>query len=284
MKTAVPTIRRAHLTFLLSLALGLPFASRAEDARQHFNADTDLLLAQFDSKTDVDDIHSVAAFATIVANPKFSKLNYHAVAGAYGVQEGLYVPANELFALSFADKWSDAHTDFDQALTEVHKLSATTLVAGGDVWIAECGQSDFTAAVLRKIKTSHPSIDTKKRIHVIQHSDWNQNSADPEKLAFVKSETNYAKIPDGNAVGNGTAGYNTKDPIAWSNDIKDPHLTEVWQTAISIANKYNGQEGRYLNHSIAEGGFDFSDMAEVVWILNLENVPDTAAFFSVFGK
>jgi hypothetical protein len=46
-----------------------------------FNLKKDLLLAQYDCKTDVDDLHSVAAFATILANPEFSGINYHAVAG-----------------------------------------------------------------------------------------------------------------------------------------------------------------------------------------------------------
>jgi hypothetical protein len=66
-----------------------------------FNADSDLFLAEFDCKTDVDDIHSVAGVATMLANPRFSRVRFHAVAGSYGIQEGLYVPANELFEAAF---------------------------------------------------------------------------------------------------------------------------------------------------------------------------------------
>src|SRR5690606_29816020 len=121
---------------------------------------------------------------------------------------GLYVPANELFEAAFGDRWSDAHTDFDQALAEVTALISKTLADGGDVWIAECGQSDFTAAVVQKLQSTHPDLATKSRLHVVQHSNWNESSATPKKLQFVKVHTDYHKIPDGNAVGNGTPGFN----------------------------------------------------------------------------
>lgn len=265
---------------LLSFALH----STAEDSSERFDFEKDLLLAHFDSKTDVDDIHSIAAFATIVAHRQFSGLRYHAVAGAYGIQEGLYVPANELFEMAFENQWSDAHLDFHQALSEVHTLVSATLEAGGNIWIAECGQSDFTAAIVRTLKTSLPNIDTQHRITVVQHSDWNEGSAHSQKLQYVKEETNYHKIPDGNRTGNGTSGFNSSAPIDWAKDVKDPHLRQIWETAIAIANRYNGKEGRYLNQAIADGGLDFSDMAEVTWIFELDKVPDAVSFFSYFSK
>ena len=71
-----------------------------EDGKSNrFNTELDLLLAQYDCKTDVDDLHSIAAFATLMSNTQFSKINYHGVAGTYGTQEGLYVPPNDLFRL-----------------------------------------------------------------------------------------------------------------------------------------------------------------------------------------
>lgn len=117
----------------------------------HFDAETDLLIAHFDSKTDVDDVHSVAAFATILASPQYSHLHHHAVAGACGIQEDLYGPAEERFEAAFGEHGSDAHHDFDHARTEVSALVAKTLRTGGDVWTAECGPSDFTAAMVRAI-------------------------------------------------------------------------------------------------------------------------------------
>ena len=75
----------------------------------NFNIEKDLLLVNYDCKTDVDDLHSVAAFITLMSAPAFKKVNYHAVAGTYGIQEGLYVPPNDLFRLAFGDNWTDAH-------------------------------------------------------------------------------------------------------------------------------------------------------------------------------
>jgi hypothetical protein len=54
-----------------------------------FNMEKDFLLAQFDCKTDVDDIHTMAALATLLSDSCFSTVNYHAVTGTYGIQKGL---------------------------------------------------------------------------------------------------------------------------------------------------------------------------------------------------
>ncbi len=277
------SLLRLFTLFLLSPLL-VQASALSKDNDKRFDAETDLLLAHFDSKTDVDDIHSIAAFATLISNDQFSHINYHAVAGAYGIQEGLYVPANELFKLAFDSHWSDAHNDFDRALDEVTNLVATSIHAGGAVWIAECGQSDFSAAMVKKLKSSYPNIDTKYSIHIIQHSNWNQDVTTPEKLQYVKENTDYKKIPDGNATGNGTPGFNTSDSIDWKDSVKDPKLVSIWETAIAIGNKYNGQEGRYLNKNISIGGLDFSDISEVAWILNQEQIVDAEEFFKTFGK
>ncbi|MDQ8185836.1 hypothetical protein [Pelagicoccus sp. SDUM812002] len=276
-------LQNPYLLILFALLLTTP-SGFSQPTNPRFDAEADLLLSHFDSKTDVDDIHSVAAFATIMSSEPFSQINHHAVAGAYGIQEGLYVPANELFEAAFGERWSDAHTNFNQALSEVAELVSETLETGGDVWVAECGQSDFTAALVQEIQSVHPDLDTSSRIHVVQHSNWNESSATPEKLKFVQGNTDYHKIPDGNAVGNGTPGFNTADSIDWKDSISDPKLISLWETAIAIANRYNGQEGRYLNHNISVGGFDFSDMAEVAWILNQEQMHNAEVFFITFGK
>ncbi len=112
MKTKTFSFIFASITFLV-----FTMAAMAQNPR--IDTDNDLLLVQYDCKTDVDDLHSVAAFRTIIANPACKNLNYHAVAGTYGIQKGLYVPPNELFELAFGNQWSDAHSNFDAALKEV---------------------------------------------------------------------------------------------------------------------------------------------------------------------
>jgi len=249
-----------------------------------FNIEKDLYLAQFDCKTDVDDIYSIAGVATMLADSRFANVKYHAVAGAYGTQEGLYVPPNDLFKIAFGSHWSDAHTNFKKALNEVTKIVISTLKDGGNIWISEAGQSDFSASLIRTIKNTLPSINTKSRIHIVQHSDWNENNTSADNLAYVKKNTDYIKIPDGNIVGNGSPGFITEEKINLKNCISDSKLINVWEKAFEIANKYNGKDGRYKNPAIAKGGMDFSDVSEACWIFGFNHLKNVEQFFNEFSS
>ena len=249
-----------------------------------FNKDKDLLLAHYDCKTDVDDLQSVAAFATLLSDVRYSKIKYHAVAGTYGIQEGLYVPPNDLFELAFGENWSDAHGDFQNALTQVKGIAISALSNQGDIWIADAGQSDFSAELTKAIQSDLPDLNISQRIHIVQHSDWNEEVTSPAALQFVKERTDYHKIPDGNGVGNGTPGFRTPEYTLWKDKIKDPKLNEIWQLAIDLSNRYNGKEGRYHNEAISAGGLDFSDLSEICWILGLNEIKDTEHFFHLFSK
>ncbi|MGK7390263.1 MAG: hypothetical protein ACNS60_07925 [Candidatus Cyclobacteriaceae bacterium M2_1C_046] len=249
----------------------------------NFNLEKDLLLVQFDCKTDVDDLHTVAAFRTLVSHQPYSKINYHAVAGTYGMQEGLYVPPNDLFQLAFGDNWTDAHNNMKGAVEKVKSLAIKTLLQGGDVWIADAGQSDFSAELVYAVQKDLPEIETSKRIHVVQHAEWNEEVTTPEKLDFVKRNTDYVKIPDGNGVGNGTPGFRDPEFTNWDDKITDPELTEIWQLAVDLANRYNGKEGRYNNEAVLAGGLDFSDLSEVCWVLGLQDIRDTEQFFKEYA-
>lgn len=249
-----------------------------------FNSDTDLLLVNFDCKTDVDDLHTVAALATLMSNAEFSKINYHAVAGTYGIQEGLYVPPNPLFELAFGKNWTDAHENIPGAVSKVMPLVNQILAGKGDIWIADAGQSDFSAALVKAIQAQQPRLNTGERIHIVQHSDWNEEVTDPEKLKFVKQNTDYHKIPDGNAVGNGTPGFRDPDFRDWDKKVKNQQLNAVWKLSTTISNQYNGKDGRYNNEAIEAGGLDFSDLSEVCYILGLEEIKDADEFFERYAN
>jgi len=249
-----------------------------------FNIEKDLLIMQFDCKTDVDDLHTVAALATLLSDSNFSRIKYHAVAGTYGIQGGLYVPPNALFQLAFGGNWTDAHNNIKPAVEQVKKIVKTTLNSQGDIWIAEAGQSDFTAELIKAIQTDLLKINTSQRIHVVQHSDWNEKSTTSESLIFVKKNTDYQKIPDGNAVGNGTPGFRDPGYTYWKDKIKNPKLIEIWQLATDLSNKYNGKEGRYNNEAISAGGLDFSDLSEVCWIIGVQDIRDTEQFFNLYSN
>ncbi|MGB5320168.1 hypothetical protein, partial [Eudoraea sp.] len=233
---------------------------------------------------DVDDLHTAAALATLLSNQEYTSLKYHTVTGTYGIQEGLYVPPNPLLNLAFGDNWTDAHKDKAAAVEKVKAIALNTLKNDGDIWIAEAGQSDFSAALVKAIQAALPGLNTTERIHIVQHSNWNEEVTSPESLDFVKKNTDYKKIPDGNAVGNGTPGFRDPEYTKWEDKIEDPKLIEIWESAIAISNQYNGKEERYNNEAIAAGGLDFSDLSEVCWILGIQDIKDTEAFFNRYSN
>lgn len=263
---------------LCGIALGAE-----SDRLGRFDRDRDLYLAHFDLKTDVDDVQAVAAVATMLADPRFSSVSYHAVAGTYGLQEGEYVPAEGVFDLAFGGHWSDAHEDFDSALDKVSDLSMKAVNDGGSIWIADGGQSDFSAALVRSIQEQLPGVALKARITVVQHADWNEEVTTPEDLEFLKKTVSYQKIPSGNGIGNGSPGFRTMSSVNWRDHINDSRLKKTWALAIEVANRYNGAEDRYLNEAIQAGGLDFSDVAETTWIFGFSDLADAHAFFAEFS-
>ena len=245
-----------------------------------FDLNKDFLLVHFDCKTDVDDLQTMAAFATLLSSSDYSNINYHIVTGTYGFQQGLYVPPNKLLELAFKNHWTDAHNNPTSAVTEVISRLKSAIELGGSIWIADAGQSDFTAKLIEVIMLEYPSLISTDRIHVIQHSEWNESVTTPSALQFVKNQSNYKKIADGNSLNNGTPGFKDANFTYWDTVISDPGLIDIWQLAVALSNQYNGKEERYLNEAIDSGGLDFSDLSEVCWILNLEDITDIDDFFS----
>ncbi len=271
------------ITWLLACGTLAPGATSGEPVIGRFNTEKDMLLLHYDCKTDVDDIESAAAAGTILRDQRFKGVRYHAVAGTYGTQGGLYVPANDFFARVFGMRWSDAHNAYEAALNDVSRLAIGAMKDGGAVWIAEGGQSDFSADVLRRVKAALPDADTGQCFHIVQHSDWNEEVTSAEDLAYVKANAAYHRIPDGNAPGNGTPCFRTESS-AGLDEIQKEELTAIWKEAVAISNRFNGTSDRYLNEAIKSGGLDFSDTVEVCWIFGYSSLADAPEFFREFGR
>jgi len=278
-------IRVATMLGALMLAVPVGFAQAAsygpEPSVSGLLQAQDLLIANFDSKPDVDDLQAIAALGTILQDKCFSDINFLAVAGAYGVQGGEYVAAPKLFTLAFGDRWTDAHGDRDKAVKVASKRAVETLKSGADVWLQEAGQSDFSALLVQAIRAQLPELNSKQRIHTVQHSVWNEQHSSPDALLYVREFTHYVKIPDGNAGGNGTPGFNTTDGSWWNALLQDEQLSELWHEAKRLGDKYNIDAG-YDNPSIGAGGFDFSETVEATWMLNLNHLKDVDEFFQEF--
>ena len=256
-----------------------------------FNPPTDVFFAHFDIKTDTDDLHSAAAVATLLAHPRFKCVDYFAVSGTYGVQVGDYVDPGPLFADAFGERWLDAHTSRTAAIETLGRKAADIIGAGGHVWIMEGGQSDVSAGALRHALSLAPDLPAKTHFHVVQHSDWNEQVTSPGALAFLKAQADYIKIKDGNAVGNGTPGFNTPSGEAWPALLGHPETGAMWQQARTLGLAANGTgstdetiaTGGYNNPSIGAGGLDFSDAAEAAWIFCYEDLADVDAFVATFA-
>ena len=277
------SINKQFKLYGLGIILSLFFScTTTKESTSRFDVHKDLLLAHYDCKTDVDDLHSMAAFRSLLSLSAFKDLNFHVVTGAYGTQEGLYVPPESLLHKAF-QTWSDAHTDFDKALNETYTKALATLQNKGSIWIAEAGQSDFSAALVELIQNKHPEIDTKNSIHIVQHSDWNEEVTSEKARNYVHQHTSYHKIPDGNALDNGSPGFRSDQKIALDLFLNE-ELEEIWSEAIDLGNTYNGVDGRYYNESIAKGGLDFSDTSEICYILNLAEIEDSISFFEYLSN
>ena len=276
-------INKQFKLYGLGLILSLFFScTTTKESTSRFDVQKDLLLAHYDCKTDVDDLHSIAAFRSLLSLSAFKDLNFHVVTGAYGTQEGLYVPPESLLDKAF-QTWSDAHTDFDKALNETYTKALATLDNKGSIWIAEAGQSNFSAALVELIRNKHPKIDTKNLIHIVQHSNWNEEVTSEKARNYVRKHTTYHKIPDGNALDNGSPGFRSDQKIALDLFLNE-ELQKIWSEAIDLGNTYNGIDGRYYNESIAKGGLDFSDTSEICYILNLTEIEDSISFFEYLNN
>ncbi len=280
-------------TLLLSLALLLSVATFAkspnkacEADRPCFNTKTDLLLAQFDSKPDPDDIHAQAALGSMMLHSDLKGVNIYAVSGAIGEQKGLFLDSSKLFDMVFGKRWTAANEDWDQAVADIVDVVLPILKKGGKVWVQEAGQSDITADWVKVILKSIPESTVKSNVIVVQHSEWNENQSNDDDLAYVKKMTNYFALDDGNALPTEdwgdrgpytTPAYRAKDAkwIKLAMESGNKKAAKMWSLANEIIDAYfpDGfeHEWSYLHF----GGVDYSDCCENWWILNIGEVADT---------
>ena len=155
----------------------------------------------------------------------------------------------------------------------------------------EGGQSDVSAETLRHVLKDYRNAPLKTNVHLVQHSDWNERVTSEAALSFVKTHTDYVKIPDGNVQGNGSPGFRTEAKTVWPALLADPNVGHIWTTARRLALSKNGNgsddasiaAGGYNNKAIGLGGLDFSDTSEAMWIFGYEDLVDEVAFGKAFA-
>ncbi|VGO16669.1 hypothetical protein PDESU_05260 [Pontiella desulfatans] len=263
--------------------------------RTQFNKASDILIAQFDSKPDADDIMAQAALGCMLAHEDLAGVDYFCVAGAIGEQSGTFIDSTSLFELAFGTEnvnWTDASADWSASVTRVKDKVQPILEAGGKAWVQEAGQSDFTAdwvAALLSAGVSEALVQ--ENVIVVQHSSWNEDQTTDADLAYVQAQTTYRQIDDGNV---DFGDYSTKadrgpdtpkyvsEATSWlssatSASNPNPLAQSLWAEADAIIDA----AGFSATYSvIPDGGVDFSDCTENWWIFDVDGADSVSGFWS----
>ena len=249
----------ATIGLMLIATLAASAFAQQERAPATFNPDKDLISLHYDHAPDKDDGQSAAADRTMLESTFGADwLAKHAIAvsGAYGLNKKAFNKKSDtvMDAVYGQGKWIAANDDWDKAVDAVVKAWLAMLEAGGDVWVKEGGQSDLTADVLRIIRDEHKDIDTTRRIHVVQHSKWNEKQATAADLAYTKQQTDYIRIKDANRYLNKKGGDEKFEAAA----LAHPMFGPSWKAAF----EYYPPSKR----------LDFSDTGELMRILELGEI------------
>lgn len=242
-----------------------------------FDPAGDLLIANYDSKPDVDDLQAVAAAGTVLKDPAYSCVDFVATHGAYGNQTGEFLPAAELFTLAFGDNWLDAHEDREGTIAALAERMQAAISGGGTVWVAEAGQSDVTAAAVRMLPE-----DMWRSVNIVQHSYWNESQTSEDAMNMVVYNTNYHRVQDGNFGNNGSPAFNTDDGSHWEALLVDPDVGPIWREAKRLSDLHN-PVADYVNPAVEAGGLDFSDTAEIAYIFGFNDMEGVREFVMRFA-
>lgn len=246
-------IRRAPLPTLGLVSL-LAVVTGCSQTR--FDPAVDLLSLHYDHAPDKDDGQSAAADITVLES-MFGKqwIGNHvvAVSGAYGLNASTFNDSSDavMDVVFGADGWLNAHVDPAGVAQQLVQRFQQVIGAGGDIWIKEGGQSDLTARVIRQLREQTPNLETTRRIHVVQHSDWNERQTTPADLAYVQQRTNYIRIPDANVHLNREHGNAQFETAA----VSHPVFGDLWRAAFAY---YSPRER-----------LDFSDTGELLHLLGV---------------
>jgi len=225
-----------------------------------FDAATDLISLHYDHAPDRDDGHSAAADRTLleaVYGACWLERHVVAVSGAHGWLGFTFNPDSDaVMEGAWGDRggWIRAHRDRERAVADLAARWERALEAGGDVWVKEGGSSDLTAGVVRRIRAQLPGIDTKQRIHVVQHGNYNEWLTWLGAWWYTRRETDYRRIANANAYLNVAGGDEAFEAAARSHPIFGP----VWNAAF----EYYDPRTR----------LDFSDTGELLHVLGLGEV------------
>lgn len=222
-----------------------------------------MLALHYDNCPDRDDGHALPAGKAVVESLGIT--NVMVVNGTCGnsIRSRFNPASNAVVSAVWGDEYLDADGARAAAVSAAATRWASTLSNGASVWVAEGGQSDFTADVVRRIESQFPGNNL-KNIHVIQHSAgrtaYNELFTNAGNLSYLQERTQYQAIPNGNVGGNGSA------------DLNEQSSTFV---AIARSSRYSAEWAAAFNYLRPDCAvrsesckLDFSDTVEVLYIVD----------------
>lgn len=257
-------MKHRHALVVLALILvgcGLPSTPEDDYAGgPTFDPESDLISLHYDHAPDQDDGHSAAADRTVLEalyGAEWLQRHVVAVSGAYGwLGYTFNADSDTVMEAAWGDHggWLSAHRDRQHAVAQLVARWKQVLEAGGDVWVKEGGSSDLTASVVRHIRAELPKVNTRKRIHVVQHSGVNEWLTWMRALRYTREATDYRRIGNANAYLKLDGGDDVFEAAALSHDV----FGHVW----SVAFEYYDPQTR----------LDFSDTGALFHILGLGEI------------
>lgn len=251
-------------TLILALVTAIAVAGAAHATEpgepRNFDQAKDLLSLHYDHAPDKDDGHSAAADRTILESlygRDWIKKHVVAVSGAYGKNAKTFNTKSDAVmdaAWNDCGGWLAGHTKREKVVTDLCQQWSVIMGSGGDVWVKEGGQSDITADVVKQILLQNPDLDTTRRIHVVQHSNWNESQTTDASLAYTRKYTDYIRLRDANRFLNIKGGNKEFEEAA----KHYPLFGAIWAAAFT----YYDPGDR----------LDFSDTGELMHILGLGEI------------
>jgi len=243
----------------------------------------DLLVLNYDSCPDPDDLHAAVAGKMVLDHYDLKQGTDYIVSngtcGDLRSRDDFIDNSYLIFNHLYGNRWHDVFNNETASLIAVADALAERLNTGAKVWVLDGGPMDFTARVVRQLEATGYASNL-ANITVIQHSHgWNEDNTDPDNLRYMSQRVAYKKIDNGNFANNNTAQLNQRNDMTTIPDIDsalvqrfldDPVFGDYWETAFDMF--------------APTRRFDGSDTVELLWVLGLNSdyVADWYDFADMF--
>ncbi len=261
----------------------MPSSNMSSNTPTVFAPDRDLIALHYDCSPDPDDLTSAAADRTLLeATFGTSWLSGHVLPaiGTYGRNTAYKEASCERVAQSV---WGDStgylraahrYPARAAAVALATEAWARTLEMGGQIYIKEGGQSDFTVDVVRRLEHRHPGSG--RCVHVVQHAGWNEDQNSDGVTAYLLRKTDYLRplsrggiITDGNRVMQSRGG---RWNAPFVSGARSSWMGCAWDVAIAENERYEhygacwngGRRAQPVTECL-----DVSDTHELAFILGL---------------